>query len=127
MGKENLRIHFIYVVTGLVLTVIFLLAADLSQVSALADKFEFALGLASLILAVVAIIYAFFSNSSLTGVISSVNALLSRTERATGDLASLTQQLERKMSMNLATLERVESGTKDIKNDLKALGGKKHL
>ena len=124
MGKDNLRIHFIYVVTGLILTVIFLLAADLSQVSALADKFEFALGLASLILAVVAIIYAFFSNSSLTGVISSVSALLSRTEQATGDLASLTQKLEGKMSMNLEALERVETGTKDIKDNIKALSTK---
>lgn len=71
--KNNLSLHFKYIVSILVGVIIVLLTRDLASIPQLQEYIAFALTFSSLILALIAIVYSFLSNESLTSSLTKIN------------------------------------------------------
>jgi len=69
---SKLTINLLWIIGDLVLVVIVILAVKWSSITDLAATLNFALGLASLLLAIVAIVYGFISNNALSGVVGKI-------------------------------------------------------
>ncbi len=67
--RNNIKIHFIYIIGILLAIIVTLLTVNWSGKDDLVKQISFAASISSIILAALAIIYAFFSSSSLTNTI----------------------------------------------------------
>lgn len=74
---SNSKIHFCWTIAVLTAIIIILLAVKWSGIENLANTLNFALTLTSLVLAVIAIIYAIVANSAFAGTISHLDAAAS--------------------------------------------------
>lgn len=86
-NDQRWRIHTGWVIADLLLVIIVLLTVDLGDQAQLADRLMFALALASLVLALVAIIYTFFRHSNLTQTIG-------RLTTASTEISSSAEQVQ---------------------------------
>lgn len=73
----NSKIHFCWTIAVLTAIIIILLAVKWSDIQDLANTLNFALTLTSLVLAVIAIIYAIVANSAFAGTVSHIDAAAS--------------------------------------------------
>jgi hypothetical protein len=97
-------IHFYYIIGILVAIVIVLMSVDWGTNTTLANTLNFALGLTSLVLALVAIIYAFVANHSFSGTVTKI-------ETAASSVKEETSRLE-------ISLKALESAVKEIPKSL---------
>jgi hypothetical protein len=88
------KIHFGYIISILVTIIIVLLTVKWSDIPTLADHLNFALGITSLVLAVVAIVYAFFANNSFNVTVSKLESAATTIKDETGDLEKAVHGLE---------------------------------
>ncbi|MBI5774593.1 MAG: hypothetical protein HZA89_12725 [Verrucomicrobia bacterium] len=88
------KIHFGYIISILVVIIIALLTVKWSDIPALAEHLNFALGITSLVLAVVAIVYAFFANNSFNVTVSKLESAATTIKDETGDLERAVHGLE---------------------------------
>jgi hypothetical protein len=89
-----IKIHFGYIVSILLAIIIALLTVQWSEIPNLANYLNFALGAASLVLAVVAIVYAFFANNSFSMTVAKLDSAASTIKDETTDLEKAVQGLE---------------------------------
>ena len=92
--NRTIKIHFGYVVSILVAIIIVLLTKKWAEIPNLANYLNFALGVASLVLAVVAIVYAFFANNSFNVTVSKLESAATTIKDETGDLEKAVHGLE---------------------------------
>jgi hypothetical protein len=88
------RIHFGYIISILVLIIVILLTVKWADIPNLATYLNFALGMASLVLAVVAIVYAFLANNSFNVTVSKLDSAATAIKDETGELEKAVQGLE---------------------------------
>ena len=88
------KIHFGYIVSILVAIIIVLLTVKWSDIPTLADHLNFALGITSLVLAIVAIVYAFFANNSFNVTVSKLESAATNIKDETSDLEKAVHGLE---------------------------------
>ena len=92
--NSTAKIHFSNIIAILVAVIIVLLAVKWSEIPSLANYLNFALGVASLVLAVVAIVYAFFANNAFNLTVFKLESAASAIKDETGDLEKAVHGLE---------------------------------
>jgi ABC-type multidrug transport system fused ATPase/permease subunit len=88
------KTHFCYIVGILVSIIIGLISSDYGTNEAVVAYISFALTLSSILLALVAIVYSFISNASLSGNISGLFQASSDIKKSSSVLSSLVQELK---------------------------------
>jgi hypothetical protein len=88
---EKTKIHFGYIILILIAIIIFLFTKDFKDNQSIASTINFAVGLVSVVLAVVAIFYSFIANGALQGSVSEIN---SASNSIKGETVSLHQSLK---------------------------------
>ena len=85
-----MKIHFGYIISILVVIIIFLFTNDFKDNESIATTINFAVGLVSVVLAVVAIVYSFIANGSFAGTVSKIDAASSSIKKETESLNEST-------------------------------------
>ncbi len=93
----TIKIHFGYIISILVAVIIVLLSVKWAEIQNLSNYLNFALGVTSLVLAVVAIVYAFFANNSFNETVSKLETAATNIKEETGDLEKAVRGLELKL------------------------------
>jgi hypothetical protein len=88
------RIHFYYIVGILVAIIIFLCTWNFSNQEKLANALNFALGLTSMVLAVLAIVYAFVANNAFAGTVSKIESAAASIKKETAQLDQSLHKME---------------------------------
>lgn len=88
------KVHFTYIVIILVAIIVVLLTVQWGGISNLASYLNFALGVASLLLAVIAIVYAFFANNAFTQTVAKLDSAATIIKEETGDLEKAVQGMQ---------------------------------
>ena len=91
---RTIKIHFGYIVSILVAVIIVLLTFKWAEIPNLGNYLNFALGVASLVLAVVAIVYAFYANNSFNVTVSKLESAATTIKDETSDLEKAVHGLE---------------------------------
>jgi len=108
---NNERIHFGYVVSFLLLIIICLVTVKWGAIEELTNYITFALTITSLVLALLAIVYSFFSNSSMTRNISNLDSASKKISSNSELLNSAADKLEKTIGDIPVTLKNIESKT----------------
>ncbi|MCB0723207.1 MAG: hypothetical protein KDC73_00780 [Ignavibacteriae bacterium] len=95
--KNNVRIHFFYIVLILSLIIITLLTLYLGGVKIIVDYFTFGMTLTSMALAVLAIVYAYISNASFHNIVGSLKDVSQDIEENALTLNNATSDLKNKI------------------------------
>jgi hypothetical protein len=105
------RIHFGYIVTFLIIAIICLVTIKWGAIKDLTNYIIFALTLTSLVLAVLAIVYSFFSNASMTQNISNLEEASKKISTNSELLNSAALKLQQNIGDMPTTLKNIESKT----------------
>lgn len=106
--EEKYKIHAAYVLTILIAIIVLLITVRWSQIPQLAALITFALTLSSLILALLAIGYAVYSNSSISENISTLNNASKDVSITARTISEAANDLSRKIEIIPSRLESVE-------------------
>jgi Na+/H+-translocating membrane pyrophosphatase len=98
---SKLKIHLCWIIAVLTIIIIILISVDWNGVKDLAGILNFALGLTSLVLAVVAIVYGFVANNAFAGTVSKI-------ESAASDINEVVRAIPAKLSA-------IEKTTQDMR------------
>ncbi len=102
------KIHFGYIISILVAVIIALVTVKWSDIPTLANYLYFALGVASLVLAVVAIVYAFLANNSFNLTVAKLESAASAIQTETGILEKSVSGLAKRLNEVPEALQLIE-------------------
>jgi hypothetical protein len=105
---EKYKIHAAYILTILIVIIVVLITVKWRQIPNLAELITFALSLSSLILAILAIGYAFYSNSSFSQNISTLNNASRDVSDTAIEISRAAEELAQKIEFIPSKLERME-------------------
>ncbi len=105
------RIHFSYITAFLILAIIGLITIKWGAIKELTEYITFALTLTSLVLALLAIVYSFFSNSSMTRNIANLEEASKKIQTNSDLLSSAAENLEKNLQDIPSTLKNIELKT----------------
>ncbi len=88
------KIHFFYIILGLVSIIIFLVVIEWTEKEELVKYISFASTIASLLLALLAIVYAYLSNFSFTKNITLINEVSTDLKRNSDSLTRISESIE---------------------------------
>ena len=106
--NDNTKIHVKYIIGILLAVIIALVAFQWHDIPKLVELITFALTVTSLVLAILAIAYAVYSNSTFTQNISALNQASNDLSVASKDITSVTKDLKVKVESIPTKLESVE-------------------
>jgi hypothetical protein len=111
--KENgyFKVHIMYVIGILIAIIIELVAIKWESIPNLVNYITFALTISSLVLALLAIIYAVYSNSSFSQNIGLLNAVSDKILKTSEDLSRNTNELKKDLEQIPISLKNVETKT----------------
>lgn len=104
------RAHVTWVISLLIVLLIASLSFQLAEITQLADKIAVAANALSVVLALLAIIYAFISNSQLSKSLGSVTGTAAELNRATTDLKSTSDQIRRESEALPKLVDHLQAG-----------------
>ncbi len=107
--EEKYKIHACYILGILITTIIILITIQWSGIPNLAEKISFALTLASLILAALAIGYAVYSNTSFTKTVTTLNNASNDVSATAHQISEAANELTKKIEAIPSRLESMES------------------
>jgi len=105
------RIHFGYIISFLIIVIIALVTIKWGAIKELTNYITFALTLTSLVLAILAIVYSFFSNSSMTKNISNLEEASNKIFENSELLNTATKGLEEQLGDIPDSLKNIEFKT----------------
>jgi len=97
MENRTIKIHFTYITSILTAIIIGLVAVKWSEIPNLTELISFSLTLSSLLLAVIAIVYAIYSNSSFGRNIGKLDDASDNISVSAQDLKSISLELSAKI------------------------------
>jgi hypothetical protein len=106
--EEKYKIHAFYILTILVSIIVVLITIKWSGIPNLDEKLSFALTLASLILAVFAIVYAVYSNATFSQAVSTLNTVATDVSDTARQISTAANELEREIKVIPSRLEIME-------------------
>ncbi|WP_289054180.1 hypothetical protein [Carboxylicivirga marina] len=109
--KDNSRVHFGYVVAFLILIIIIIGTIRLGDDANLVQYMSFALTLTSLVLALLAIVYAFFSNNQFSSNINALSGVTEEVKKASKGLSNLSDNITESINRIPKHLEDVKKET----------------
>ncbi|MEZ8783029.1 hypothetical protein AB6D77_10275 [Vibrio splendidus] len=107
--EEKYKIHAFYILSILVSIIIILMSVEWSAIPGLKDYISFALTVFSLGLAVVAIIYSMYSNTSLSSSLNLLENSSAKLSKTSQTLSTSTVELSQSISQIPLAIEKVES------------------
>ncbi|ODW53216.1 hypothetical protein BBL88_16175 [Vibrio parahaemolyticus] len=119
--EEKYKIHAFYILAILTSIIIILISVEWSTIPGLRDYISFALTVFSLGLAVIAIIYSMYSNTSLSSSLSLLEGSSIKLSNTSDSLSSSTEELAMSINKIPLAIEKVESrvsATHDIVKNL---------
>ena len=119
--KEKFKIHFAYIISILVIIIICLIAIKWSEVYELVRIVDFAATLTSLVLALLAIVYAFYSNSSTVNNVYKLNEASNNINKTSQSLSLIVKELNSEVKQIHPVLKEVEKKTRHTNNLLEEL------
>jgi hypothetical protein len=93
---QKAKIHFLYIIGILVAIIICLIVSTFGNNTELVGYVSFASTIASIFLAVISIIYAFYSNSQLSQTLGQVESASKNIEKVSDSLSLTTKELDKK-------------------------------
>lgn len=102
------KIHFLYIIGILIFIIICLFTFNFGNQDKLVDYISFALTITSLFLALISIIYAFYSNSSLSQTLVQLNDASKKVDKASSKLSLSTIALNQKIENIPIILNKLE-------------------
>jgi hypothetical protein len=106
--EEKYKIHAFYILAILVSIIVILVTIKWSDIPNLAEKLSFALTLASLILAVFAIVYAVYSNTSFSQAVSTLHTVATEVSHTAKQISAAANELDRDIKVIPSRLEVME-------------------
>jgi len=106
--EEKYKIHAFYILTILTSVIVILITVQWSGIPNLAEKISFALTLASLILAALAIGYAVYSNTTFSQTISTLNTVARDVSDSSQNISNAATDLSQKIEAIPSRLESME-------------------
>jgi hypothetical protein len=94
--SSNLKTHLFWIIGVLTIIIIVLLSVNWNSVKDLAGILNFALGLTSLVLAIVAIIYGFVANNAFAGTVSRIETAASDISLVVKEIPDLLKVIDRR-------------------------------
>jgi hypothetical protein len=114
---DKIKIHVGYIISILIVIIIFLLTKDFKDNQSIASTINFAVGMVSVVLAVVAIVYSFIANASLQGSVTEVNS-------ASSSIKGETVLLHQSLKNVLDVVGHIPDHLKNIENKLVSMASK---
>lgn len=111
MENTNYKTHVGYIIFILIAIIILLVAVEWGKIEKLVEYITFALTLTSLVLALLAIVYAVFSNSKFVQNITTLTNISDEVKRNSFELKSATDDLKSKIEAIPDSLKDVEKNT----------------
>lgn len=112
---KNWKIHSLYIIAFLILIIIALFAYKGGQQSDLVKYISFTGTIVSILLALLAIIYAFFSNSSVAQTLTSLRDMSKEVSTASDQISHLSQNLEEHLGRIPGFMESMESQVRETR------------
>lgn len=109
-GNNNLKIHFGYIIGILLLVIISLIVIKIGDNTKLVNYISFAVGLTSIFLAVISIIYAFYSNSSQSNILGKIDVTSERLNAASEDITQSSKILSSELQILKDTIKDIPDG-----------------
>jgi len=109
-GKSSGSLHFRYIVGILVAIIIFLCTKNFGNQDKLANALNFALGLTSMVLAILAIVYAFVANNAFAGTVSKIVSAAESIKAETVQLDQSLRKVEAVVDSIPKSLAKIEGG-----------------
>lgn len=106
--EEKYKIHAFYILATLITIIIILMTIQWSAIPNLAEKISFALTLASLVLAALAIGYAVYSNTTFSQTISTLNTVAGNVSDTAKNISAAASELSQKIETIPSRLESME-------------------
>ena len=97
MEKNELKIHGFYIILILITIIICLSAVKMGDNEKMFNYISFAATISSILLAVIAIIYSFYSNSSMSQSLGSLDSISKDVAKNTLEMTSATEDLRKKI------------------------------
>lgn len=119
--EEKYKIHSFYILTILLTTIVLLVTIEWSTIEGLKDYISFALTVFSLGLAIIAIIYSMYSNSSLTSSLTLLETSSNKLSLTSESLSSSTNQLSETVRSIPTAIEKVETRVSETHDLVKNL------
>ncbi|MBK6400395.1 MAG: hypothetical protein IPP27_02100 [Bacteroidetes bacterium] len=109
--QNNSRIHVTYIIAILIAVIICLVTIQWGNIPRLVELISFALTISSLVLAVLAIVYAVYSNNSFGHNIAKLDSASNYISDSTKSLSTITEDLKRKFDRMPDLLETISKKT----------------
>lgn len=109
-GNNNLKIHFGYIIGILLLVIISLIVSKFGDNTNLVNYISFAVGLTSIFLAVISIIYAFYSNFSQSNILGKIDVTSERLNAASEDITQSAKNLSSELQVLKDTIKDIPDG-----------------
>ena len=107
-NKNTQKIHFLYIISILIFIIIYLFSSNFADQEMLVDYISFALTITSLFLALISIIYAFYSNMSLSQTLSQLNNASQKVDETSNILSFTTEKLNQQIENIPIILKKLE-------------------
>ncbi len=121
MKESKIKIHFFYITFILICLIIALVTIKWKEIPNIIDYMTFAMTIASILLATLAIVYAFFSNSSFTKNIVSLNDSSKIISDASKIISKSSSELNKKIGDIPIILDKIDKKTDHTINKLNEL------
>lgn len=121
--KSNVGIHFFYVTLILVALIIFIATARWTELPKFTDYLSAAATITSLVLGLLAIIYAYISNDSLSQTTGVLSGAAGEAQQATSKITLLVDNVENLTRGTTQTNEKLAVILYDLKEQLNSLDG----
>ena len=120
--NDTSRVHVSYIISILIFIIISLVTVNWSNIPKLVEYITFSLTLTSLVLAILAIIYSFLSNSSLSQTLGSLTNLSKIASQSSKELSYATEKLLDEVSIIPTRIQDVEGKLDQTHVMLKEMG-----
>lgn len=109
MNNQSFKIHVFYIISILIGIIIILISVKWGKIDKLVEYITFALTLTSLVLALLAIIYAVFSNSKFVQNITTLTNISDEVKNSSKELSQATEELKSKIDVIPSSIKDVQS------------------
>jgi len=121
------KVHFLYIVGILLVIIIFLVTYKFGNNDKLIDYLKFGLTITSLFLALIAIIYSFISNATISSNLGTINNAANDISKVSSSLEKTNQNLMKEMSIIPTLIKGVEEKIDESKELIKSIESPKTI
>jgi len=119
--ETKYKIHVGYILAILITIIVVLVSVEWSQVPDLVDYITFALTLSSLLLALLAIVYSIYSNTSISGSLDKISTAAMDVTRASSEISASNKELKSEIGQLPSRLDTLDEGLTHTRNAIQVM------